>query len=161
LNIPRRTRRRRAFVLIELLIAVALFGLFAAVVVRMISLSLRVANEVERADEAHRSFDAALARLRADAWNTAAIEGHIAAGVSLNTSGSTVVNWAIEADGTMSRTERRAGSDPARQAWRGAGEGVTFRSDDSAVVLEANSLRGSDAGLYRLRSLILERKGHQ
>lgn len=148
---------RRAFVMFEMMIALALFTVFAAVAMRLVSTILHIANGASQAESTHRSFDAALAHLRQDTWSASAIDVASAGGVKLTASGEAgSVTWDIAADGSLIRTSTAPGGNSGREVWPGAGEGVAFRQDARGVLLlDVPKDRGHDNGGYRFYSQVL------
>jgi type II secretory pathway pseudopilin PulG len=151
----RRAAAPPAFVLIEMLIAIGLFTVFSLVAFRLVSSTLRIANEVNRADIAHRSFDAALAGLRRDVWGAAKVEVRGPGAVTIDLApGAGSATWSVAADGSLVRTLAPDGADPERQGWPDAGGGVTFAADPAGIVLDVQR-HGHDNGTYRLVSQVL------
>jgi type II secretory pathway pseudopilin PulG len=151
----RGARQSPAFVLIEMMIAIALFTVFSIVAFRLLSTTLRVGSEVSRAEIAHRSLDAALARLRQDVWGASRADVRAPAGatIDLGPEGGGTVTWSVADDGSLVRTVSASGSYPERQSWTGAGEGAAFRADAVGLLLDVQH-RGHDSGTYRLVSQV-------
>jgi hypothetical protein len=148
-------RAAAAFVLIEMIITLGLFTIFSFVAFRLVSTTLRIGSEVNRAEIVHLSFDDALANLRRDVWSAVAVDVRGPGGVtiSLGDSGDSAT-WTVAADGSLVRTAGPIGAYPERRSWAAAGEGAAFGSDPAGLVLELRR-RGHDSGTYHLFSQLL------
>ena len=145
-----------AFALIELMIAIALFGMFTVVAIQLIASSLRITTQVSLAEQSHRAFDAAVGRLRADVWTASKIDVLGPSGVTLELGRGETVTWSVAADGSFVRTESPPGGGyPGRQAWPTASDRVSFRAEPATLVLDVRTRRGFDNGTYRLASQVL------
>ena len=125
-------RRRRAFMLLEMLAALILLTAFALVASRLFTWSMRVTQEAPLAEHQILAFDSMLEALRADVWSGADVrvpdEMHVEAGE---------VRWRVEREGAVVRS---VGSES--RTWPGIGTRVRFETDGAGVIVRVLDPRG-------------------
>ena len=127
------TRRRRAFMLIEMIGALILLTVFALIATRLFTWSMRVTQEAPLAQQQIHAFDSMLEALRADVWAAGQVRVGDEQSVSVGD-----VSWTVGDDGAVVQT---AGDES--RAWPGVGERVRFEVDDAGVVVRVLDRRGT------------------
>ena len=121
--------RRRGFTLAHLLIALPLLALFTFVSTQLLVSTFRASTDMRVSAESAARLDAALHRLRADAWGSTeiSVEGPSA---KLRQSDGSAVTWrAGPPEGRLVRTT----ADGASTRWDGLPPGIAFAADASAL----------------------------
>jgi Flp pilus assembly protein TadG len=129
---PRGTARRRrgAFTLAHVLIALPLLAVFAFVSTQLLRTSWRATADVRVAAESAARLDSALHRLRADVWSAKELSMEGTSAQLLQPDGS-FVTWNVgPAAGTLVRTVN-TGASPMH--WDGLPQGVGFAADGPAL----------------------------
>ena len=111
-----------------MMVAVAVFAVFSVVAMRTLSLYLHLSRDAAGAEQAHRTFDSALARLRADVWAARAVSLPAAKTVALDLGQADgTVTWKATDEGALERTASNKRSTatgaPESQSWPAAGRG--------------------------------------
>ena len=147
-------RRYRAFTITELLIAIGILGLFAAVATQVFYATFRVGTATAKNQDAAGTFDSAVSALRADVW----ITGEIAA-PDPSTAKLGKITWTIK-DSTLLRDpggDHDAPGDHPR-TWP-LPAGTTFVADGASLILRVPTTSGERGGDVRMvsQSLVLSR----
>ena len=143
--------RQRAFMLYEMLAALALMTAFALVAARLFSTSMRVMDDAPRAQHQVLAFDSMLQALRADTWSAAEVTLLDERGVALSAGESSTVRWTIDADGTVTRTPDAPAGDGPR-VWKGVGQSVRFDAMDAGLLVRVLDRKGNAADAIPLAS---------
>ena len=118
----RRVARRRGFTLGHVVIALPLLAVFTFVSTQLLLATWRASWDARISAESAARLDAALHRLRTDAWGAAEISVEGTSATFRQPDGGSVV-WQSGPAGTLVRTTT-AGGDPAR--WDGLPSGIGF-----------------------------------
>jgi prepilin-type N-terminal cleavage/methylation domain-containing protein len=153
--IRRSSRHRcRAFTITELLIAIGILGIFAAVATQVFYATFRVGAASAKNQDAAGTFDSALSALRADAWVASEIAAPDPATAKL-----AKITWTIK-DSVLTRD---AGGNPdaagARPRTWPVPAGTTFVADGASLILRVPTTSGERGGDVRMasQSLVLSR----
>ena len=140
----RSTKPSRGFGLIMMMLVIGLLAVFAVVATRLIKTTSDLYREAGWLDAEARSIDDALGMLRRDVW--AATQAAVAEGgaVSIDRAGEGSVEWNVDGDGTLIRTEGAA-TDPVLRRWPGVGARLKFEWDGVSL-----RVRGADRGADRV-----------
>ena len=158
-ELPREMARRRrgAFTLAHVLIALPLLAVFAFVSTQLLRASWRATADMRVAAESAARLDSALHRLRADAWAAKELSVEGTSAKLLQPDGGVVTWQAGPAAGTLVRTVN-AGASPTR--WDGLPEGVSFAADGPALrVSVPNPAAGRTDEVTMASQLLLAGRG--
>ena len=134
-----KSRRHRAFSLVEILIVLGLFGLIALAGGRLFNASVRLSHDSSEAANAAASFDSLLAMLRADAWSANAMQIEKAGAVAMLKLETSTVTWSVT-DGVLARSDGRTS-----RAWP-IGPGATFSVAGPSLALRIPASRTYPGG---------------
>lgn len=140
-------RRRRAFTMPELLLALGILGVFALAATQLFYATMRVSRNAAEQQDAAGSLDSAVATLRADVWSAGEIATPDASTANVGT-----VTWRIK-DSALTRD---AGDDAAPKRWD-IPPGATFSAERAAIVLHVPRTKSERGGDVRMisQSLVL------
>ena len=131
---PDTPRNRRGFSLLECTMAIALLIAFAALSSQVLMAVIHTTRRASEADVAGGRFDAALARLRADAWGASKLEAIDESTLRVTTPGSATVEWRSDNSG-LHRTVSPGSADAASESWEMNGRRAAFSAAGHAVRL--------------------------
>jgi Flp pilus assembly protein TadG len=154
-------RRRGAFTLAHVLIALPLLAVFTFVSTQLLRASWRASSEMGVAAESAARLDSALHRLRADAWGAKGISVEGASAKLLQPDGGVVTWKAEQASGTLVRTDLRASkADASPTRWDELPEGIAFSADGPALrVTVPNPTAGRTDEVTMASQLLLAGRG--
>jgi prepilin-type N-terminal cleavage/methylation domain-containing protein len=145
MNRPRQHRlhrRRRAFSLLELLVAIGLLGFFAVAATQLFRATVRISHTTAQRQDAAGSFETAIGVLRGDAWTAAEIAAPDATTAKLGK-----VTWTARGE-TLTRD---AGDGSRPRTWP-VPAGVTFLADNASLVLRVPPAKDERGGDVRMVS---------
>jgi hypothetical protein len=150
--------------LLEVMAAIGLLSTFFLVAMALIAASVRVPAEGSAAHSAGARLDAAVARLRADAWSAEKFSpaakadgegGKSAAAVTVSAAAGRTVKWVVDPDGTWVRTASTPGKADEVQSWPGLAADVTFNTDGPTLVVDFSQTSPDSGGRLQLVSQVL------
>lgn len=120
----------------ELLIAIALLGIFMFVAARVFGSTMKIIRTDAAHDDLTRSLDSAVAQLRRDVWTATGLGMRDEMLIVSNPDG--VVHWSVDsANHRLSRTMLTAGRDTTDEPKTWSTASATIRFDVSANTLRA------------------------
>ena len=139
--IPTARRRASGLMLVELLIAIGLIGVFMIVSARLFTTMIRLSQQSHETEARIARFDSAIRMLRGDAWSATEISLDAAGGLTFADGEKSVV-WRSDDAGTMLRSETINGTVPRVQNWPELGGRLQFRAEGPVLVIVADEHSG-------------------
>lgn len=126
-------RPRRGFLLVEMLIAIGMIGIFIIVSGKLFSTTLRLTHASQAATAGAATFESSARALRRDVWGAAEITVLPGGGVIIRQGDGASISWRAEDDGALVRRDEAA--HPSVQRWPEMGTKVTLQPDRAGLVV--------------------------
>jgi competence protein ComGC len=123
-------RHHRAFLLVEMMFALALLVVFALIATRMVRLAMEIPRRVAARDTSAQRLDSAIRALRRDVWSASSIE--CPDDRTLKIGNGSAVTWKVGSDGAITRASSADKGGPARWMIDGA---ARFKADGPTFTL--------------------------
>jgi hypothetical protein len=133
-------RRRHGVMLLEMLGVIILFTAFALVSAKLFTSLIRQLRDTNAAQDVAASFDAAVARLRADVWLAERVQSD--GGTLVVTSGGRTITWSVAPPGTLARTEAASPADVTTSRWATGTRDISLSADRASVTLKLTPKSG-------------------
>lgn len=128
---PRILCRQRGWAILEMMVVIALLGLFATLLMQYMNLERKTIRATTQALTTATQFDSMLSRLRHDVWSATAVT--LDDGVlTITPVRGSAVRWRVDADGKVRRDIDDAVVDRALN-WNVGSVAVTFAPNDAGV----------------------------
>src|ERR1700722_3745216 len=135
---PRFTRRRSAFSLYEMIVALALLVVVLDAAGKLFRSVVLVSADAQRTTGDASQVDSAISQMRRDVWNADQIALSDPRSIALSAGGHATAFWQLGADGSVLRTDF-AGK---IEKWPAIGADWNFTSDGSALTVSDKSSNG-------------------
>jgi prepilin-type N-terminal cleavage/methylation domain-containing protein len=142
---------RAGFSLAELLVVLGVFSIFALAASKLTQTTIRVGHDAGYGQIAASQFDAAGRAMRQDVWSARDITLKGERAMTLTMVDGGAIDWAVDADGTFTRTQQ--GQPPRKWIVRAAG--ASLAREGPAVVVHLPGTKESRGGEIRLISQII------
>ncbi len=148
-----RSCRYRGVLLVEMLVAIGLLGLFILVSGKLFSTTLRLTHASHTATGTVAAFESCVRALRSDVWSATEMMPLAGGGMRIVRGDGAVISWTTDADGALTRRGDDSHPEPERR-WPALSKRLTMHPDAGGLIV-----RALDGEIYLISPVMLARAG--